>query len=738
MSLFKALTTKKRAKRETFFKNEIIKQLNNAIHEIQISPYTPDKLTSNSATSALCTILEALFLHGLQETFLSKMVAMTTDMIQKPECNFWSIVLLFSHAEIISNINRLGWLTNDIGRCRAWLRLALNDNALVGYMDTMRKDPKSLRDVYKNTALLRDSEQMEIPYQVAGRPDELQLVGTINEEETSSEIVAQSNEIANPDPQDSNNLDRKPSSVENETMKPNVKPLNNLNKGDNTPLVGINLDALKSRLQVQAEAESCSLQPTTSSRRLSPPPASPIPDSYEGFEIVPSSFSPLDLPQFAYFTSCLTQLTREKGLKTQNYTCRQCYVPIGMNFSHHCWFTGDYFCSDCFGKSTSIIPARILFNWDSKERPVSSQSAQFLNDIYVHPVFNVKLLNPRLYLNVNKMTQVHYLRTKLNYIKLYLVSCKTTENYLHVELWPREYLYESLHTYSLLDLKEIHSGKLIQILNNVISYGIRHISSCHLCKVKGHLCELCRSNTNSPDSAVSCRDSTSYRSNEVIFPFDLERTYTCRECHATYHKECWRGECPKCERIRRRKRNSCSSDDEDIWSEMKRVLKRRGGNSELQKTSDGRDLIASESNALHPTSDVRQDSDIEVQNELSTVTHVRDGNKDDVIVSEKTGMAKHWTNQHGQLLEKRGKSPINRNRTAENVEQKSSISSRIPEKTLCDNTSTTSVKDKSVTSPDGDEAGAISECDISNSLKLKGDKIECRAEIHSTEIQNSR
>uniref|UniRef100_A0A8D8MB89 Pleckstrin homology domain-containing family M member 3 n=1 Tax=Cacopsylla melanoneura TaxID=428564 RepID=A0A8D8MB89_9HEMI len=897
MSLFRSIASKKR---ENHFKNEIIKELKDTIKEIQSSPPVSDqKLSTSTVTNALCTILEALFLHGLRETFLSKMVAMTTDMIKKPECNFWSIVLIFSHHEIISNINKLGWLTNDIGRCRAWIRLALNENELVAYMDTMSRDAKSLAQVYKNTAFLRDSDQMGIaikllegilqyefdlpvnssflnvwpddPLLKSGiwspamkeelkgpvfegvdlaheivkeefnsslgsstiyslqstleysprmkvdenallkeilgsaapstsktnnrtlatrstdvvifannrtkydsedeglnnevKPNEPQsAVDTNNDRDTSSEAVAQCNDTDTENQTKHQDSSNKPtqSTVEHETKKPSVKPMSKLNKGDErtfrelvedyrppsqTP-IDVDLDDLKSRIKAQVEAEAPPLPPTSS--RLSPTPSSPIPDSYEGFEIVPSSQSPLDLPQFAYYTACLTQLTRERGLRTQNYSCHQCYVAIGMNFSHHCWFTGDYFCPDCFGKSTSVIPARILFNWDFIERPVCTQAALFLNDIFVHPVFNVKQLNPRLYLLIDKMTQIHYLRLKLNYIKAYLVSCKTTENYLHVELWPREYLYESLHTYSLFDLKQIHSGKLLTILNTIISYGVRHIAACHLCKLKGHLCELCRSssgrsNTNSPDSA----SPSSSRSCDVIFPFDLERTHTCRVCHATYHKECWQGECPRCERIRRRRRGSGETNElegsegdlEGCSGNSSRVKKHNleansDGSSELKRTSDGQDLIECESNELHATFDVHQNCDGESQqittdvrshntredsnepllatdarqgsnskvekNEFSFAANVRDKTECEIVESpgmaceivESPGMVKHWTGQYGQMLEKR------RGLSVENipdVDENSAIYSR---NSLGDDANTMSnVRNKSSTSP---------------------------------------
>lgn len=161
-SLFRSIVSNKQ--RDAHFKNEIIKELNNYIKEIQSHPprSVQGKQITNEVTIALCTTLEALFLHGLKETILSKMSAMASDIIKKPEFNFWSVALIFSHQEIISNIYKLKLLTNDIGRCRAWLRIAINDNLLVSYLSMMSAEPKSLASFYNKTALLRDVEKLDI------------------------------------------------------------------------------------------------------------------------------------------------------------------------------------------------------------------------------------------------------------------------------------------------------------------------------------------------------------------------------------------------------------------------------------------------------------------------------------------------------------------------------------------------------------------------------------------------
>ncbi|KAI5723360.1 hypothetical protein M8J76_004996 [Diaphorina citri] len=665
-SLFRSMVSSKQ--RDSHFKNAIMYELNNNIKEIQTyPPHSQGKQTTNEVTNALCTTLEALFLHGLRETILTKMSALTSDIIKKPECNFWSVVLIFSHQEIISNISKFNLITNDIGRCRAWLRLAINDSLLVSYLSMMSSESNSLSSMYKKTALLRDMEKLDIainllqgilPYEfdlavnssllniwsddalilsgiwsppmkaapissgmdvvktikddieeslgsrlslssfgsmpvstqdidedaamklILGTPPSSSKIRTDTSNEktfnTSETLASEQNDpttCITKDTQDETNTNRPDEAqiganipIENEiTVEPNHQQGNSETKKDNAPKLnsgdgesfdtllnkynqnngdtiediekGFNIEELLSQIKARHQVPPSPSRSTHPS--IPPTPEPPIHEDIDGFELIQATnASPLNMPEFAYLAQCLFKLSHEGGLKAQNFSCKQCCTPIGMNYKHFCHFTGDYFCEDCFGGKTSIIPARIVFNWDFTERPVCRKASVFLTEIHNHPEFNVKLLNPRLYLVVDKMTQVHYLRMKLNYIKSYLLSCKTTENYLQVQLWPREYLYETLHVFSLLDLKEIRAGTLEVILNYVIAAGTKHIASCDLCKLKGHICELCGVGS------------------DVIFPFDLERTHTCRECRATFHKVCYKGECPKCVRIRKRQNAS--------------------------------------------------------------------------------------------------------------------------------------------------------------------------------------
>lgn len=59
-------------------------------------------------------------------------------------------------------INALNLVTTDVGHCRAWLRLALNDGLLSSYFESMCRDGSALKPYYRRSAFLRDTEMLEV------------------------------------------------------------------------------------------------------------------------------------------------------------------------------------------------------------------------------------------------------------------------------------------------------------------------------------------------------------------------------------------------------------------------------------------------------------------------------------------------------------------------------------------------------------------------------------------------
>lgn len=150
--------------RETIVKSSLTKGLGQAIKVLQQEhTICEESIPSCEISNSVCNFLEAVFIHGLKDTFIRRVSAILSGNVDKiPEPNFWPFLLVFSHKDVISQITDLSQITTDIGRCRAWIRIALNDGLLESYLGAMVKDKKSLEYYYSHTAYLRDGEQPDI------------------------------------------------------------------------------------------------------------------------------------------------------------------------------------------------------------------------------------------------------------------------------------------------------------------------------------------------------------------------------------------------------------------------------------------------------------------------------------------------------------------------------------------------------------------------------------------------
>ncbi|XP_070150060.1 pleckstrin homology domain-containing family M member 2 [Polyergus mexicanus] len=236
------------------------------------------------------------------------------------------------------------------------------------------------------------------------------------------------------------------------------------------------------------------------------------------------------------FEEQLGNISREKGLDVQNYNCFDCGEPIGMTFSkaHVCWYSGNYYCSKCMAEGQYIIPSRMIYNWDLKQYPISRKAATYLTD--KPALLDLKILNPKIYMAVDTMAQLQSLRIQLNLLRAYLFTCREPIiESLQKKVAPRDYLYEHVHQYSVVDLLDIPNGILAQQLQKVVEFARNHVINCWLCSQKGFICEVCN-NT------------------KVIYPFDMESTFRCGSCNAVFHTDCLNASkpCPKCERRRKR------------------------------------------------------------------------------------------------------------------------------------------------------------------------------------------
>lgn len=134
------------------------------------------------------------------------------------------------------------------------------------------------------------------------------------------------------------------------------------------------------------------------------------------------------------------------------------------------------------------------------------------------------------------MNKLQKLRIQLNFLRAYIFTCsESTITELQKLLYGKEYIYESIHLYSVADLYLIQNGSLEEMLKKVVVFGRDHCMKCALCKERGHHCEYCRKS-------------------KVIYPFDVDDVMRCNQCGAVSHLKCYNPliPCPKCERRKRR------------------------------------------------------------------------------------------------------------------------------------------------------------------------------------------
>lgn len=63
---------------------------------------------------------------------------------------------------MITELEKISFVGTDVGRCRAWLRLALNHGLLECYLASLFREDSKLRAYYQPSALLLNTEEREV------------------------------------------------------------------------------------------------------------------------------------------------------------------------------------------------------------------------------------------------------------------------------------------------------------------------------------------------------------------------------------------------------------------------------------------------------------------------------------------------------------------------------------------------------------------------------------------------
>ncbi|XP_075767790.1 pleckstrin homology domain-containing family M member 1 isoform X2 [Pelodiscus sinensis] len=233
----------------------------------------------------------------------------------------------------------------------------------------------------------------------------------------------------------------------------------------------------------------------------------------------------------------LVAIPVEKGLGSQSFICAGCSRQIGLSFVKPklCAFSGLYYCDGCHQDDESVIPSRLIHNWDLTKRAICRQALKFLNQIRNQPLINLKLVNESLYGHAEQMSRIRRSREQLKLLGDYLLVCRSGAlKELSKRLDHRNYLLDSPHKYSVTDLRQIASGVFEVHLQALIQFASHHVYNCDLCTQRGFICQICN------------------RSG-IVFPFEFDTTSRCRDCRTVFHKSCQDSvkSCPRCERRQR-------------------------------------------------------------------------------------------------------------------------------------------------------------------------------------------
>ncbi|KAM4691940.1 pleckstrin homology domain-containing family M member 1 [Rhinophrynus dorsalis] len=233
----------------------------------------------------------------------------------------------------------------------------------------------------------------------------------------------------------------------------------------------------------------------------------------------------------------LLHIPTEKGLDSQNFKCAACHKQIGFQFgkAKRCAFSALYYCEWCHKDEGTIIPSRMVHNWDITEQAVSRQAINFLNMVRNEPLINLQSVNARLCHHTQTMLKISQNRERLRLLGEYLMTCRSGAlQELSKSLDNRNYLLDCAHIYSVRDLKQIADGVFESFLGSLLDFACKHVYDCDLCSQRGFICQICNGN-------------------EIIYPFQFETTTRCSDCKSVFHTPCkmQRKQCPRC--LRRKK-----------------------------------------------------------------------------------------------------------------------------------------------------------------------------------------
>lgn len=139
------------------------------------SNFVLDKPVTSEFAQSVCSLIEAVFIHGLRDAFFIR----GSRYSKRPIPNFWPFVSKYTHRSIKQQIYVLNQIKTEVGKARAWIRIVLSERTLESYINLFSKDAQ-INQFYKKGAFIRDTTYIDSLNVYLQKLDSMTIVAPTN------------------------------------------------------------------------------------------------------------------------------------------------------------------------------------------------------------------------------------------------------------------------------------------------------------------------------------------------------------------------------------------------------------------------------------------------------------------------------------------------------------------------------------------------------------------------------
>ena len=122
-----------------------------------------------AAVGDLCRAIEKLFQHGVKTGGVTDLLPRLSGSSRSESSSFWPFIKRHLSKSDLDRFLLLQHVNTDVGRCRAWLRAALNEHTLERQAHVVLSDAEGIAKFYETWAFVADGERSSmLPSMSAG------------------------------------------------------------------------------------------------------------------------------------------------------------------------------------------------------------------------------------------------------------------------------------------------------------------------------------------------------------------------------------------------------------------------------------------------------------------------------------------------------------------------------------------------------------------------------------------